>query len=186
MSNISYTYNKQFDDLMQIDTVIKNQGFLNSYCSSDNNGTSIHFDSALTNQEEISLSNLINNFNEVTSLEKGTCQSVLTIPRTTNNQDWTSLCAWAYPGQNNALYQHINVNSFFKTDSANNTYQLRVYDSINNTVIGTTTLSNTENMTNMICVDPLNLPFSVSSFELHGKVSNSNDTIQVKHVCVVY
>lgn len=187
MTDIAYNFNKTVIDLLQMEVAVKHAGFSNlSFCTFEKNNVGLYFESNLTENEQTSLSNLVSQFQEISIEVEGTCQSVLSIPRSTNNNDWTMLCSWAFPGRNSAEYKHINVNSCIISDN-NNTYELRVYDSINNIIIAESSmLSNIYTKVNTLCLDNLALPFTRTTFELHGKANNSNATLEVKNVCVVY
>lgn len=181
-----YTFHRTFNDVIQVDRAIKDKfsNFVRSECNVTLGDFVVVFKDELTQQDVLSLTDLIANFQEIAVTVENACSNVLTIPYNTSNTDWTLICAWTYPGMYSLNLKNIHIESYLQDGTMNDTYSIRIYDSTNNINICNLTASNSSiEMFDIDCAAE-KLPISMASFELHGKVSSPNSKLYIKLVCI--
>ncbi len=179
----SYSFQKEIKDLQQLERRIREDfpGILYSvFCE---NNVQIFFEYELTEIQQLQLQQIVNSFIEYTRKEN-LCQTVLYLPTTVSNDSWTLLSSWIYPGISNLQTLQCNVHSHLIDGIPGDSYDIRVYDSYNNVVLAQTTFTNTSCVENVLPIDAQLLPYALSLFELHCKVSNTNSTCMVQSACV--
>lgn len=189
MASVSYhfPYNKS-KDLMLLQNYLKEHGVPDiESVSSTPSSTSVNLYNPLDTMMQTMLTSLMDAYDESSIEVEGLCHNILTLPKETSNTQWTSLFSWSFPGRNSTEYTKMNIDSTIKTSNSNDTYSLRAYDTMNNNVVFSVTYSNVESCSCMhtVIIDNDQLPYNLTTLELHGKVSSSNAILNLKHVCVV-
>lgn len=182
----TYSFVKTVNDLQQLELVIKDTLPNLQYSVYTGNEVDVYFNQELTNTEQQALTQIVANFVEFKRTEN-LCQTIMYLPMTFSDDTWLLLSSWVFPGITNLETLACNVHSYLinAPNIDSDSYDLRVYDAYNNKIIGQVTLSNTICQENVISFNRQLLPGTLTLFELHGKLANSNLECKVQSACVL-
>lgn len=172
----SYTFQKVVTDLVQLDTYINSLGLSDYlYSVQDHQGLTLTF---ANETDADALTAAVDSFQEKKT-GSNHCENILTTPVTISNKDWTVACAWVYPGSNIFDLRYLMMILDVTPIEKNDVFYLRVYDVTNKRVVAFTQGSSGGDV--QIMLDTL--PTTECTLELQGKVTQTGDVLQIKHVC---
>jgi hypothetical protein len=182
----SYDFSKSLTDFVQFETRLQESGMPHvKFCSERDGVLTLHVDEPLTPEDLSRLQNFVATYEEQNVMKDNLCETFVFAPVTVQTTVWKVVRSWVYPGRINKEPVMVTIDSSLQKEQVTDTVSYRFYDCYNNITLAECTFSNVERNKVMMDIDTSKLPPVRSSFELHGRVNNSNAKATVYTGCVV-
>ena len=185
MSNL-YVFEKPIANQHILEDVIKSQSFSNiETIGSVGNEVTIAFSADITEQDRASLSNIVWNFDDGLYNQNETykIENIGLKLGTIQGTTWRIPSEFVAKGKYLDTIKKIGVNAYISSATNGDTYDVRIYDALRNTVCGLATFSNHTAETNEIPVEDENMPATLSPLEVQIRCSTSETIVTVNSVC---
>lgn len=183
----TYEFTKKIQMLHILEEVTIQSGFSNLVdIIATDASTHMHFNSILTNNDRMSLSNIVTNFddNYHSQVANYIWRPMLSNPKVVACPYWTPVCSWEYRGSLNENIMRLHIYSMLTATDDDCHYDLRLYDMTNRTIIWEAEYAN--NVLNLdIDISDKEFPSTPASLEIQAKTCDGDEVIKIISIFVL-
>lgn len=177
----TYEFTKQIQMLNVLEDTVIQSGFSNLlHIVADETSAIMHFDKMLTNDEKVTLSNIVNTFDDTyhSQVANYIWRPMLSTPKVIASPYWTPVCSWQYRGALNEKIVRLHIYSTLTASDEDCHYDIRLYDLTNRKTIWENEYANTV-LDLDIDTTTFEFPSSPASLEIQVKTCDGDEVIQM-------